>query len=114
MICPKCEYEYVEGIEVCPDCETELISLDSFEGNLVNPSDWVILCNCKDSYEAQMLKSNLEGADIETLILDQQDRNFPTEGDLKVIKLLVKKTDAETAVEIANDIEKHSNNSEEE
>lgn len=114
MICPSCEYEYVDGISVCPDCKTELITVDAFEGNLVNPSDWVILCNCNTGYEAEMLKSNLEGANIETLILDQRDRSFPTDGDLKVIKLLVKKSDAETAVAIKKDIDKNSDNIEEE
>ncbi|MBI9072759.1 MAG: DUF2007 domain-containing protein [Melioribacteraceae bacterium] len=113
MICPSCEYEYVDGIKICPDCKTELITVDAFEGNLVNPSDWVILCTCKTDYEAQMLKSNLEGAEIETLILDQKDRNFPTDGDLTVIKVLVRKSDAETAVEITNDISEQSKNLEE-
>jgi len=108
MICPKCEYEYVKDIKVCPDCEAELIPFEEFEGNLVHHSDWIVLYTCEMAYEAEMLKSNLEGADIQTLILNQKDSSFPTDGDLSVIKLLVKKTDAEIAANIVNDIQENN------
>ena len=106
MLCPKCEYEYHEGITVCPDCNTELITIENFEGNLTHPKDWVIVFSCADPVEADMLKSNLGGADIDVLILNQNDRSFPVVGDLSVIKILVKKDDAEDAVAIINDINK--------
>ncbi len=106
MLCPKCEYEYHEGIAVCPDCNTELVTVEDFEGNLVHPKDWVIVFSCADIVEADMLKSNLSGADIDVLILNQNDSSFPVVGDLSVIKLLVKKDDAEDAVAIINDINK--------
>lgn len=106
MLCPKCEYEYHEGVTVCPDCNTELVTVKNFEGNLINPQDWVIVFSCADIVEADMLKSNLAGADIETLILNQNDSSFPVVGDLSVIKLLVKKNDAEDAVAIIDDINK--------
>ncbi|MDA3860000.1 MAG: DUF2007 domain-containing protein [Melioribacteraceae bacterium] len=104
MICPKCEYEYHEGITVCPDCNNELVTHENFKGNLVNPKDWVIVYSCADSVEADMLKANLEGADIELLILNQNDSSFPVVGDLSVIKLLVKKSNVEDAISIINDI----------
>jgi len=103
MICPNCEYEYIDGIKKCPDCGAELIPNEEFEGNLVHPSDWVIIYTCSEDYKAQMLKSVLEGADIEALILGQKDRNFPGVGDLAVIKLLVKNSDAEEAIKIIGD-----------
>ncbi|MCF6268488.1 MAG: DUF2007 domain-containing protein [Melioribacteraceae bacterium] len=106
MLCPKCEYEYHEGITTCPDCNTELVTIEDFEGNLVHPKDWVIVSTCADIVEADMLKSNLGGADIDVLILNQNDRSFPVVGDLSVIKLLVKKNDAEDAIAIINDINK--------
>lgn len=105
MICPKCEYEYVESVTVCPDCGTELIQVGEFEGNLVHPSDWVTIFTCEKIYEAEMLKSNLEGADIETLVLNQKDRSLPLEGDLSVIKVLVRKSDLEEALNILEDID---------
>ena len=104
MICPKCEYEYHAGVEVCPDCSTELITIEKFEGNLVHPKDWIIVYSCSDMVEADMLKSNLEGAEIEVLILNQNDSSFPVVGDLSVIKILVKKDDANDAVAIIEDI----------
>ena len=107
MICPNCEYEYVEGITECPDCGTELIPKNEFEGNLLNPEDWVIVYTCPETYVAEMIKSNLSGADIESIILTQKDSSYPvTGGDLAVVKLLVKKKDATEALEIINDISK--------
>ncbi len=106
MICPKCEYEYHAEVEVCPDCNTKLITSENFEGNLVHPKDWVIVYSCADTIEADMLKSNLEGAELEVLVLNQNDSNFPVVGDLSVIKILVKKDDAQDAVAIIHDINK--------
>ncbi len=111
MICPKCEYEYIDGIKVCPDCGTELISVKDFEGHLVHPEDWLIVYTCDEPYEAEMYKSNLESAGIDTLIISQKDRSYPAVGDLAVVKLLVKKTEKDEALEIINDINKNSNES---
>ena len=108
MICPKCEYEYHDGVSTCPDCDAELVSVENFEGNLTHPKDWVIVFSCADIVEADMLKSNLGGANIEVLILNQNDSSFPVVGDLSVIKILVKKEDAEDAVAIINDINKNT------
>jgi hypothetical protein len=113
MICPKCEYEYVEGVTVCPDCGTKLIPNEDFEGNLVHPKDWIIVYTCGETYEAEMIKSNLEGADIESLILSQKDRSYPGVGDLAIVKLLVRKSSAEEALLIIDDINKNRSDSDE-
>jgi hypothetical protein len=104
MICPNCEYEYVKGVSNCPDCNIELVSENEFEGNLTHHSDWLVIYTSSDGIEMEMLKANLAGANIEALILSQKDSSYPAVGDLAVIKLLVKKSDAEDAVAIINDI----------
>jgi hypothetical protein len=108
MICPNCESEYLDDVKKCVDCGTELIPLEQFEGNLIHPKDWVIVFTCSEPYEAEMLKANLEGAEIDSLILSQKDSSYNLPGDFSIVKLLVKKTDADAALQIINDI-KESN-----
>lgn len=104
MICPKCEYEYIETVQTCPDCGSKLITSGDFEGNLVHHSDWCVACTCANNIEAEMLKTNLESGGVESLVLSQSDRNFPVTGDFTVVKLLVQKNDSDEASIIINDI----------
>jgi len=104
MICPKCEYEYINKIKICPDCGTELIPVEEFEGNLLHPSDWIIIYSGSDLLEVDMYKANLEGAEIESIIISQKDRSYLYLGEVSPIKLLVKKKDADEALQIINDI----------
>lgn len=106
MICPNCESEYIEGIVECPDCKTMLVTKEDFEGKLVHPEDWVIVHTTDHEYLAEMYKANLHGAGIESLIWGQKDSSFPAPGDLSIIKILVKKIDAEKAAEIIEEINK--------
>ena len=106
MICPKCEAEYVEGIEVCPVCQIELIPKEDFELNLVHHEDWTTVYSTDKLYKAEMIKANLKGGNIEAIILSQKDQSFPATGDLAVIKLMVKKEDAEDALKLIEDINK--------
>ena len=104
MICPKCETEYVEGVLKCADCGTELITQEEFERNLIHHEDWTSIYSTDVLYEAEMIKANLEGAEIKSIILSQKDKSFPASGDLSVIKIMVKKVDAEDAQKIISDI----------
>ncbi len=104
MICPKCEAEYLDGITICSDCDTVLISKEDFELNLVHHEDWTTVFSTDVMYEAEMTKANLSGANIESIILSQKDKSFPVTGDLAVIKLMVKKEDAEDSQKIISDI----------
>ena len=67
MICPNCEYEYTETVKSCPDCGSSLITAEDFEGNLVHHSDWLVAWNCANNIEAEMMKTNLESAGLESL-----------------------------------------------
>jgi uncharacterized Zn finger protein (UPF0148 family) len=111
MICPKCESEYVDGITVCPVCNVELVTLEEFEANLTKPSDYVTVYTTSDIIEATMLKDNLESSGIETYIIDKQDSSFPAWGDLSIIKIDVKKDEANEARELIDAI-LNSNNQE--
>ena len=110
MICPKCEAEYVKDVTVCADCGTELIPKEDFELNLVHHEDWTSVYSTDVIYEAEMIKANLKGANIESIILSQKDKNFPATGDLSVIKVLVKKEDSDDAENIIKDINKEDTN----
>ena len=104
MICPKCECEYVDGIKACSDCGIDLIPVEEFEGNLSHPKDWVIVYTGNDLIETEMLKANLNGAEIDSIILSQKDRSYLYLGEVSPIKLLVKRKDADEALQIINDI----------
>ncbi len=95
--CPNCTYEYLEGIEKCPDCGTTLVE------ELID-HNWVIVFTSDKEYEIQMMKDALESADIETNVLSQKDSNFPLTGDLAVIKLLVKSEDVSSAQKFIDEI----------
>ena len=98
--CPNCNYEYVEGITICPDCRTHLVD----EKYFIKPEDWTeenwegIFTSGKD-YEVGMLRDNLESAGIASTILSQKDHNFPAPGDFSIVKLLVRKEDIPDALE---------------
>ncbi len=104
MICPKCEAEYVDGISVCKDCNVDLITKAEFERHLVRHADWSSVFSTDEMYEAEMIKANLDGANIESIILSQKDKSFPSSGDLSVIKIMVKNKDVEDAKSIIADI----------
>jgi hypothetical protein len=113
MVCPNCGSEYKEGVTVCADCGTELV--DRTEPPVeYNEDDWAVVFTSAQGYEVEMLKDNLDGAGIASMILDQKDRNFPAPGDFSVIKLLVKKEDVPAAVEFIEKYKTEQNTGDEE
>jgi hypothetical protein len=103
--CRNCDYEYVDGITICPDCGEHLVD----EEHYIKPEEWteenweVVYISDKE-YEINMLRANLESAEIKTTVLSQKDRNFPGVGDLSVIRLLVRKEDVRSAVNFIQEV----------
>ena len=113
MICPNCGSEYKEGITVCADCGIELVEQISLPVEY-DEDDWTVVFTSAQEYEIEMLKDNLDGAGINSMILDQKDRNFPAPGDFSVIKLLVKNEDAPAAMEFIEKYNSEQNSGDEE
>ena len=104
-VCPNCEYEYVEGMTICPDCGENLVEDKYF----IKPEDWteddwIVVYTSSQEYEVEMLKDNLESAGINAAVLSQKDRNFPTFGDFSVVKLLVQKENVSSALSFIDNI----------
>ena len=111
--CPNCNYEYVEGITICPDCGSHLVE----DAYFVKPEEWseknweVVFTSWKD-YEVEMLRDNLESAGITSTILSQKDHNFPAPGNFSVVKLLVRKEDISYALEFIKKINQENDEGE--
>lgn len=104
-VCPNCEYEYIEGITICPDCGTRLVDDEHF----LPPEDWTeenwqVVYTSSQEYDVEMLRDNLESAGIKTSILSQKDRNFPAPGDFSLVKLFVRKEDVQAALNFIEQI----------
>ena len=113
-ICPKCNYEYVEGMTLCPDCNTALVAVEELEKfDELSENDWVLIYTSFYEFDIDMIKSNLEGAGIAASKLSQKDHSFPAPGDLSVVKLMVKKNDVQAALEFIRDLKQKDVNSEE-
>jgi len=113
-VCPNCKYEYVQGITICPDCNESLVDPSALEHfDELSEADWVLVYMSGLDYEIEMLKDNLESANIEVTVLSQKDSSFPAPGDLSVIKLFVKKDDMKAALNFIQEIKKQDSSQEE-
>ena len=113
-VCPNCKYEYVTGIAICPDCNTPLVNAMELNNYTeLSEKDWVLVYSAFSEIEANMLKENLESAEIEVSILSQKDSSFPVPGDLSTIKLFVRKADVPEALEFIQEVKSKPLDSEE-
>jgi hypothetical protein len=104
-VCPNCKYEYIEGIVICPDCNTPLVNASELKKYPeLSEEDWVLVYTSFSEIDVDMLKENLESAGIAASILSQKDSSFPAPGDLSVVKLMVKKSDVQSALEFIQEV----------
>ena len=114
-ICPSCNYEYVEGVTICPDCNTRVVKKkDLPEWEELSEKDWVLIYTSGNEIEVEMIKANLESAGLEVNILSQKDHNFPAPGDLSIIKLSVRKYDVPQALNFIQNSKQRQDESSEE
>ncbi len=111
-ICPNCEYEYIDGILICPDCNVALVDeLKNFQE--LSEDEWVLVYTSFSVIDVEMLKENLESAGMSASILSQKDSSFPVPGDLSKVKLFVKKADVSEALEFIQTVKSKSVDTEE-
>ena len=111
-VCLKCNYEYVEGITICPDCNTPLVEEDELKKvEELSEKDWVLVYTSGNELEMGMLKGILMSAGLEVNVLSQKDHNFPMPGDLSVVKLFVRKNDVQAALNNIQDTNNRQNES---
>jgi hypothetical protein len=71
--CPKCEYEYESGIDVCPDCGQKLLAEKPIESEVdesdEDVSDWVPLARLMSHEYAEMVLVRLRDMQIPSVIL---------------------------------------------
>lgn len=71
--CPQCGAEYVPGYRTCRDCQAPLVDKLPEPGQVAHadkagdPGEWKLLLNVRNSQEADLLVSRLEGEGIPVL-----------------------------------------------
>ena len=94
--CPECKSEYEEGILKCSDCGTELVPQLEEEVHFPD-GKYTLVYVSTQIIDVDMVKANLDGAGIESFILNQSDSNNLDATRMNA-KLFVKAEDAEDAL----------------
>jgi hypothetical protein len=104
MFCPKCRYEYREGLNVCPDCNVELI--DTLKAEREKQPEFIEYVELLITYnpaDVAMIKSLLDAENI-TYFFNAEEFMY-VRPLAEPARLMVKKDEAEKAREILQDLE---------
>jgi hypothetical protein len=76
--CPKCRFEYCEGIYICPDCNEKLVptlpSEDRTDADGKEYKDWMTLSKLETFQDAEMIRERLEELMIPVIVLSKTGR----------------------------------------
>jgi len=69
--CPRCKYEYSEGVLMCPDCSEKLVdALPASVSSAVQPDDsWVVVGRVESEVRSEMAKGALDSNNIPSVLL---------------------------------------------
>lgn len=100
--CPKCRYEYVEGVKVCPDCNTELVGKLEEVKPKETPGELVTIATFSTPVEAEMAKLKLESEGIMCFLADETLSSFAPHYTYMSggVRLQVVEEDARRAIEL--------------
>ncbi len=99
--CPNCEAEYKEGINVCPDCNMELVA-ELTEANKVHDTsdgEPVALQSFKSSAEAEMVHEVLASNNVRSFVQGGNFAVIPGSFSQEVV-VMVDERDLPRAIEI--------------
>lgn len=104
--CPKCKYEFVEGLDRCPDCDAKLV--DKLPEKHEVSIKWVLLSILSSPIMAEMVKETLKNHGIQSFIkTDVLNAAFLAKGTSTAgsfAKIFVPEEDKKSAEEILKSI----------
>lgn len=97
--CPKCRYEYREGIKICPDCEVKLVA--ELPKPSLTESELVVVASFMAAADAQMARLKLQASGIRSIVTGDVARGYVAATLIEAnVKLLVCAEDASHARKI--------------
>ena len=108
MICPKCGSEFVEGIDTCPSCDTQLVETPSGAAHEQPAPELVVVLAAGDANTVAIAKSLLLDAGIEFAVSGEEVQDlfgygrFPAGYNVAMgpVRLCVRPEDALEAREV--------------